>query len=133
LIPPPRRSSRRKCWVVINVDPKLNDAEAGLLYDVSPSGDLMDLARGMREKGVESLLFAGPDGRITRVVTDRQVAHLAESPVAESPAQPLAEAQVGPPSAVPVDDPALPSVPAQQHPAARAKSTRWVSSQSLDR
>ncbi len=47
------------------------------LKALTSSGDLLDLARQMRNVGVESLLFCGADGRIARVVTDRQIAHLA--------------------------------------------------------
>lgn len=61
----------------------LNDdnqsTRAGLLR-LTPSGDLLDLAREMRDMGVESLLFCASSGRIERVVTDRQIAHLAAHP-----------------------------------------------------
>ncbi|MDQ2740567.1 MAG: hypothetical protein M3Y35_18545, partial [Actinomycetota bacterium] len=52
-----------------------------LLQQISPNGDLLDLAVQMRDRGVESLLFARPDGKILAVVTDRQIAYLAASPV----------------------------------------------------
>jgi len=64
---------------VINVDNTPEDLEE-LLRPLSPTGDLLDLARVMRELGVESLIFAGSDGRISTVVTDRQIAHLAAAP-----------------------------------------------------
>jgi hypothetical protein len=53
-----------------------------LLQQISPNGDLLDLAVQMRDRGVESLLFARSDGKILAVVTDRQIAYLAASPVA---------------------------------------------------
>jgi len=64
---------------VINVDNTPESIEE-LLLRLSPSGDLLDLAREMREQGVESLMFAGRDGRIATVVTDRQIAYLAAAP-----------------------------------------------------
>ena len=54
-----------------------NESTREELLALTPSGDLMDLARQLREQGVESLLICRPDGRITQVVTDRQIASLA--------------------------------------------------------
>jgi hypothetical protein len=54
-----------------------NESTREELLALTPSGDLMDLARRLREQGVESLLICRPDGRITQVVTDRQIASLA--------------------------------------------------------
>ena len=45
--------------------------------ELGEAADLLELAMRMRDHGVESLLFAGSDGRMTRVVTDRQIAALA--------------------------------------------------------
>src|ERR1700712_3171592 len=47
------------------------------LLALTPSGDLMDLARQLRNQGVESLVIGRRGGRITQVVTDRQIAQLA--------------------------------------------------------
>lgn len=72
-----------------------NESVRAELVALSASGDLLDLARHLRELGVESLLFARPDGRIERVVTDRQIAHLAtwHSAVTFIPARHRAEEQ----------------------------------------
>lgn len=73
------------------------------LVALTASDDLMNLARHLRELGVESLLFARPDGRIDRVVTDRQIAHLAtrQPPIDVVPTQQRGD--VGPaPTPVPV-------------------------------
>ncbi len=55
----------------------INESTYQELLALTPTGDLMDLARRLRENGVESLLICGPDGRIEQVVTDRQIAQLA--------------------------------------------------------
>lgn len=57
-----------------------NPSTRAELLRLTPSGDLLDLARSMRDMGVESLLFCSPSGRIQQVVTDRQIAHLAANP-----------------------------------------------------
>ena len=49
------------------------------LENLTPSGDLLDLARAMRDMGVESLLICRPGGQIEQVVTDREIARLAAS------------------------------------------------------
>ncbi len=61
-------------------DEETNPSTRAELLRLTPSGDLLDLARRMRDMGVESLLFAAPSGRIDQVVTDRQIAHLAANP-----------------------------------------------------
>jgi hypothetical protein len=55
----------------------INESTHQELLALTPSGDLMDLARRLRRQGVESLLICRPDGRIAQVVTDRQIAQLA--------------------------------------------------------
>lgn len=81
------------------------------LLRLTPSGDLLDLAREMRQLGVESLLFAGPTGRIQRVVTDRQIASLAADPeLPPVPASAVERAVAG--EVVPVEV----VVPRQQEP-----------------
>jgi hypothetical protein len=61
------------------------------LLRLTRSDDLLDLAREMRDMGVESILFCTPQGRIRQVVTDRQIAHLAASYAAPSAAPRSAE------------------------------------------
>lgn len=53
------------------------DPEHSRVEELGEATDLLELAMRMRDHGVESLLFADPGGRITRVVTDRQIAALA--------------------------------------------------------
>lgn len=55
----------------------INESTYKELLALTPSGDLMDLARRLRQQGVESLLMCRPDGQIAEVVTDRQIAQLA--------------------------------------------------------
>ncbi len=62
------------------LDEEMNASTRSELLRLAPSGDLLDLARQMRDMGVESLLFCRPSGRIEQVVTDRQIAHLAATP-----------------------------------------------------
>lgn len=88
------------------LDEETNASTRAELLRLTPSGDLLDLARQMRDMGVESLLFCSPSGRIEQVVTDRQIAHLATSP---------AQVPTGPPGSVepgtladPDTEPAIP-------------------------
>jgi hypothetical protein len=55
----------------------INESTRQELLALTSSDDLMDLARQLREQGVESLLICRPGGRIAQVVTDRQIAQLA--------------------------------------------------------
>ena len=57
-----------------DIDPERSHSR---VEELGEAADLLELAMRMRDHGVESLLFAGSDGRITRVVTDRQIAALA--------------------------------------------------------
>lgn len=106
-------------------DEELNPSTRIELLQLTPSGDLLDLARGMRDMGVESLLFCAPSGRIRQVVSDRQIAHLAAnpdpvptavpvppagSPAVTPPAGPADTAPVIPPQALPTRADSAPSV-----------------------
>ena len=55
----------------------INESTYQELLALTPTGDLMDLARRLRQEGVESLLMCRPDGRIDQVISDRQIAQLA--------------------------------------------------------
>ncbi len=57
-----------------DIDPERSHSR---VEELGEAADLLELAMRMRDHGVESLLFAGSDGRMTRVVTDRQIAALA--------------------------------------------------------
>ena len=63
----------------------INESTHQELLALTPSGDLMDLARQLRARGVESLLICRPGGRISQVVTDRQIAALAAPDIHRSP------------------------------------------------
>lgn len=98
-------------------DEELNPSTRTELLRLTPSGDLLDLAREMRDMGVESLLFAGPSGRITQVVSDRQIAHLAANPDPSTTV--LAGPPTGSPEVSPTSGPAdiEPVIPPQVTPA----------------
>ena len=91
-----RRRPERQKVVIGMLSEETNASTRARLLRLTPSGDLLDLARQMRDMGVESLLFCAPSGRIAQVVTDRQIAHLAAHPdpvpatVGGSPADPTA-------------------------------------------
>lgn len=92
-------------------DEELNPSTRADLLRLTPSGDLLDLARQMRDMGVESLLFAAPSGRIEQVVTDRQIAYLAANPAPETSA--AAEQQPAVPATV---EPLVAAEPAHPEP-----------------
>ena len=105
-------------------DEQLDPSTRSELLRLTPSGDLLDLARQMRDLGVESLLLCAPSGRINQVVTDRQIAHLAANPDLASvgAAPPAADSRVVEPrSAVPkpadADADAEAAIPRQAAPA----------------
>ena len=84
------------------------------LLRLTPSGDLLDLAREMRQMGVESLLFCSPNGRIQQVVTDRQIASLAADPELSPVPDVAAPAAERPVTAA--AEPVEPALPRQQAP-----------------
>jgi hypothetical protein len=57
----------------------INESTHDELLALTPSGDLMDLARRLRQQGVECILICRPHGQIVQVVTDRQIAQLASA------------------------------------------------------
>lgn len=94
---------------------ELNPSTRAELLKLTPSGDLLDLAREMRDMGVESLLFCAPSGRIRHVVSDRQIAHLAANP------DPVPAALPGPPAVSPAVRP--PAGPADTEPVIPPQTT----------
>jgi hypothetical protein len=91
-------------------DEELKPSTRAELLRLTPSGDLLDLARQMRDLGVESLLFTAPSGRIHQVVTDRQIAYLAANPA------PVPAAVAGPPAASAEAEPLVAAEPADAAP-----------------
>lgn len=97
------------------LDDGTNPSTRTELLRLTPSGDLLDLAREMRQMGVESLLFCSPAGRIQQVVTDRQIASLAATPDPVPLATDVPAVDPAGSSSLP-DDGGAPVVPRQQVP-----------------
>ena len=77
----------RQGVVIDMLDDDMDHSTRSQLMKLTPSGDLLDLAREMREMGVETLLFCRPGGQIDQVVTDRHIAHLAASAAPPAPVE----------------------------------------------